>query len=180
MNSHLQHGSEKPLLWRHLVVENDTMTENSMASQFDAGFWKYKRVKQERTQTGLTFMFVVGELPVGHSEPALLKVFLTKTFSALSPFLYLPVRKQSQENEVQKPLKREILKQVSGLKRIKFDNTLNERSSSQQNTDPGPVNRHSPLLQNHCVLQPTGLLTDVRGDLIQELENEIKKVLITE
>lgn len=53
-------------------------------------------------------MFVVGELPVGDSEPSLLEVFLTKTFSALSPFLYLPVRKESHENEVQKPLECEI------------------------------------------------------------------------
>lgn len=42
-------------------------------------------------ETGLTFMFVVGELPVGHSEPSLLEVSLAQAFSSLSTFLYLPM-----------------------------------------------------------------------------------------
>lgn len=45
-------------------------------------------------RTGLTFMFVVGELPVGHSEPSLFKVFLAKAFSPLGAFLYLPIERK--------------------------------------------------------------------------------------
>lgn len=40
--------------------------------------------------------------------------------------------------------------------------------------DPGQAhNEHSPLLQDHRVLQPTGPFADVRGDLIKELENSV-------
>lgn len=42
-------------------------------------------------EIGLTFMFVVGELPVRHSEPSLFKVFLAKAFPPLGTFLYLPI-----------------------------------------------------------------------------------------
>lgn len=34
-------------------------------------------------------------------------------------------------------------------------------------------NNNSPLLENHCVLHPTGLFADVRGDLIKKLESGI-------
>lgn len=38
---------------------------------------------------------------------------------------------------------------------------------------PQPHDEHSPLLENHSVLQSTGLLADVRGDLIKKLKNRI-------
>lgn len=38
---------------------------------------------------------------------------------------------------------------------------------------PQPHDEHSPLLENHRVLQSTGLLADVRGDLIKKLKNRI-------
>lgn len=33
-------------------------------------------------------------------------------------------------------------------------------------------NEHSPLLKNHCIFYPTGLLADIRGNLIQKLEKQ--------
>lgn len=47
-------------------------------------------VREDRN--GPTFMFVVGELPVGHSEPSLFKISFAKTFSPLGTFLNLPIR----------------------------------------------------------------------------------------
>lgn len=41
----------------------------------------------------LTSVLVVGELPVGHSEPPLLEVPLADAFPSLGPLLYLPVVK---------------------------------------------------------------------------------------
>lgn len=38
-------------------------------------------------------MFVVGELPVGHSEPSLFEVFLSKSFFPLATFVHFPVLK---------------------------------------------------------------------------------------
>ncbi len=46
-------------------------------------------------------MFVIGELPVGHSEPSLFKVSFAKAFSPLGAFLYLSV-KNTNNTEVKK------------------------------------------------------------------------------
>lgn len=50
-----------------------------------------KRPKElKREDAALTFVFVVGELLVGHSEPSLFEVFLAKALFPLSTFLYFP------------------------------------------------------------------------------------------
>lgn len=49
-------------------------------------------MQYEQTETVLTFMFSVGELPVGHTEPPLFKVFLAKSFSPLGSFLYFSIK----------------------------------------------------------------------------------------
>lgn len=57
-------------------------------------------LEYEMLESGLTFMFVVGELPVGNSEPSLFKVFLAKAFSPLGTFLYFPLKKDTHKIEV--------------------------------------------------------------------------------
>jgi len=40
----------------------------------------------------LTFLLVIGELLIGHSQPAFLKVLLSYSLSALGPLMYLSVQ----------------------------------------------------------------------------------------
>lgn len=47
------------------------------------------------TDAPLTFVFVVGELLVGHSEPSLFEVLLAEPLFPLSAFLYFPKGEQA-------------------------------------------------------------------------------------